>query len=175
MTKELIKIGFGGSCHWCTEGIFESLIGVEKVEQGWIGSEGENDYFSEAVIVHFDETVVPLEVLVEIHLHTHSSASNHSMRKKYRSAIYSFNNVQHERCEKLLQTLQAGFQQKLVTTVLPFKTYRHNTEDYQDYYYSNPQKPFCQTSIYPKIKLLAEKFNSAINKEKLRANNISIE
>lgn len=175
MINNLSKIGFGGSCHWCTEGIFASLTGVEKVEQGWIGSEGENEYLSEAVIVHFDETVVSLEKLIEIHLHTHSSTSNHSMRKKYRSAIYSFSNMQHEHCVQSLQVLQAGFQQELVTVVLPFKKYRHNTEDYQNYYYSNPQKPFCQTNIYPKLKVLAEKFNSQLNKEKLRVNNISIE
>ncbi|WP_269200069.1 peptide-methionine (S)-S-oxide reductase [Pseudoalteromonas luteoviolacea] len=27
------KLGLGGSCYWCTEAIFRSLNGVEKVEQ----------------------------------------------------------------------------------------------------------------------------------------------
>lgn len=166
------KIGFGGSCHWCTEGIFASVMGVKQVEQGWIASENENDYYSEGVIVHFDESVVGLETLIAIHLHTHSSTSNHSMRKKYRSAVYSFNEVQAEQAVKILQSLQKEFSKKLVTTVMPFKSYKHNSEDYQDYYYSNPQKPFCKTSIYPKLQMLAEKFNSSINKQKLEENNI---
>ena len=45
MGKE--KIGIGGSCHWCTEAIFQSLIGVEEVLQGWIHSDGEATFLYE--------------------------------------------------------------------------------------------------------------------------------
>lgn len=76
------KIGLGGSCHWCTEAIFQSLIGVLKVEQGWISSEKGNTSFSEAVIVYFDDSIMSLNTLIEIHLYTHSCTSNHSMREK---------------------------------------------------------------------------------------------
>ncbi|MBN8675033.1 peptide-methionine (S)-S-oxide reductase [Lacibacter sp. MH-610] len=168
------KIGFGGSCHWCTEGIFASVIGVQKVEQGWIASENENAYFSEAVIVHFDESLVSLQNLIEIHLHTHSSTSNHSMRKKYRSAVYTFTEEQFHQCSPLIKTLQYSFDESLITTVLRFAAYKPNTDDYQDYYYSDPRKPFCQTSIYPKLQLLAKKFSSNINRDKLKEYNITL-
>jgi peptide methionine sulfoxide reductase MsrA len=32
------RIGLGGGCHWCTEGGFESLIGIKVVNQGYIPS-----------------------------------------------------------------------------------------------------------------------------------------
>lgn len=32
--KGLERIGFGGSCHWCTEALFQSIRGVGRVEQG---------------------------------------------------------------------------------------------------------------------------------------------
>ena len=90
MQTNLYKIAFGGGCHWCTEAVFQSLKGVEKVEQGFITSYDQNNTFSEAVIVDFNTEKIDLKTLVEIHLHTHKSTSNHSMRKKYRSAIYVF-------------------------------------------------------------------------------------
>src|SRR3954451_12716902 len=84
------KIGFGGGCHWCTEAVFLSLKGVEQVEQGWIASQPPYDAFSEAVVVTYDPLVITLTDLITIHLHTHASTSNHSMRQKYRSAVYWF-------------------------------------------------------------------------------------
>ncbi|MFV8270119.1 peptide-methionine (S)-S-oxide reductase [Flavobacterium sp. GT2N3] len=54
------KVGFGGGCHWCTEAYFQSLKGVEIVEQGWISSKFPEDIFSEAVIVHYNPSVIPL-------------------------------------------------------------------------------------------------------------------
>jgi peptide-methionine (S)-S-oxide reductase len=51
MTTAPSKIGLGGGCHWCTEGVFASLIGVTKVAQGWIAPDGKQSNFSEAVVL----------------------------------------------------------------------------------------------------------------------------
>ena len=90
MKNDTAKIAFGGGCHWCTEAVFQQLKGVIRVEQGFVASVNEYQSFSEAVIVHFNPSIIPLKILVEIHLYTHKSTSNHSMRSKYRSAIYYF-------------------------------------------------------------------------------------
>lgn len=87
------KVGFGGGCHWCTEAVFQSLVGVIKVEQGFIAPLEVRNAFSEAVVVHFNQDEIGLKNLIEIHLRTHNSTSAHSMRDKYRSAIYAFDEV----------------------------------------------------------------------------------
>lgn len=151
------KIGFGGSCHWCTEAVFQSLNGVTRVEQGWIAAL-ESDYFSEAVIVHFDPGIIPLEVLVEVHLYTHNSTADHSMRKKYRSAVYSFTKDQKWTTEEILKNLQDDFSESLVTKSLSFKEFKTSEETFRNYYLKNPDKPFCKSYIDPKLKLIFKQF-----------------
>ena len=156
------KIGFGGGCHWCTESVFQSLIGVQKVEQGWIASIDENDTFSEAVIVHFDQDLIDLRVLIEIHLHTHSSTSAHAMRKKYRSAVYTFAETQFNAAEEIISSFQSEFNNRLVTKVHSFNDFKPSPLQFQNYYLKNPKKPFCERHIIPKLKLLQKQFPNSV-------------
>jgi peptide-methionine (S)-S-oxide reductase len=160
------KVGFGGSCHWCTEAIFRSLKGVTEVQQGWISSDGENTAPSEAVIVSFEETEISLQTLIAIHLHTHSCTATHSMRDKYRSAVYTFNDRQAAEAQTVIKGLQAEFEQPIITKVLPFQTFRLNEETYLDYYYKDPSKPFCQNIVNPKLKELIRRFQKHISPQR---------
>ncbi|SFV69453.1 Peptide methionine sulfoxide reductase MsrA [hydrothermal vent metagenome] len=157
------KIGFGGGCHWCTEAIFNALNGVSRVEQGWICSsvvEGSTD--SEAVIVHFNENKISLSRLIEVHLLTHSSTSRHSFRNKYRSAIYNFTHEQGKTAQDILIQKQKLFEKQIITKVYIFKSFTLNQEKYLNYYQKNKDKPFCQTYIEPKLKLLLQKFSEEV-------------
>lgn len=154
------QIGFGGGCHWCTEAVFQSLKGVTSVEQGWIKSVPPHDQFSEAVIVTFDRTLIPFEVLIEIHLRTHASQADHSFRAKYRSAIYTFDAAQASETRQILDELQVGFEAPFVTSILPFSQFKASEPRFQNYYLDNPERPFCKTYIDPKLALLRRRFGA---------------
>ncbi|MFD2602696.1 peptide-methionine (S)-S-oxide reductase [Flavobacterium suzhouense] len=162
------KAGFGGGCHWCTEAVFSSLKGVQSVKQGWIASTGNNSSFSEGVIIEFDESIISFETLIAIHLYTHSSTSQHSMRGKYRSAIYTFDDHDAEIVMQTIETLQSEFNEPFVTMVLPFKEFSLSRDELLDYYFSNPRKPFCERYITPKLKLIMERFSNVANNDKLK-------
>lgn len=162
-----------GSCYWCMEAIFQSLRGVTHVSQGWVESEGVP--FVEAVRLTYDPSLIGLTTLVEIHLHTHSSTANHSMRHKYPSAIYYEGSVQQQACEEVLKTLQTQFERPLVTQVLPFKGFKPSPDEMLNYYYNNPQKPFCQAQIQPKLKKLLHDFSAHVDdgqKHVIKQNNV---
>lgn len=156
------KVALGGGCHWCTEAVFQSLKGVVKVEQGYVCSINENSWFSEAIIVHFNDTEIDLSVLIEIHLHTHKSTSNHSMRNKYRSAVYVFTKAQEVQCKLILEKLQDVFENKIITQVFKFSEFKASRESIQNYYQKNSEKPFCKQFINPKLKLLHNQFSEYI-------------
>jgi peptide-methionine (S)-S-oxide reductase len=161
------KIGFGGSCHWCTEAIFLSLKGIGSVLQGWISSEGEYSGFSEAVIVEFDEVIISADTLIAIHLATHSCTSDHQMRAKYRSAIYTVDEDQSRNARTAIGLLQKDYEAPIITVVIPYRSFKLNTEPFLNYYFSDVQKPFCENIINPKLERLLKLFSNETNQQKL--------
>ena len=160
--------GFGGGCHWCTEAVFSSLKGVLSVKQGWISSIGDHASFSEGVIIEYDTDTITLDVLIAVHLYTHSSTSLHSMRDKYRSAIYTFNEADSDTALTAVEQLQSDFNSPIITQVLPYADFTINREELLNYYYSDPARPFCENYINPKLKMLMEKFSKEIDPAKLK-------
>jgi peptide-methionine (S)-S-oxide reductase len=163
--RSLDKIGLGGGCHWCTEAVFQMLRGVRHVEQGFIASTGKNSTFSEAVVVHFDPPEISLKRLIVIHLNTHSSTSIHSMREKYRSAVYTFSSQQEKIAREILTDLQHHFSKKLITGIFPFKEFRPGAEEFRNYYFQDKQRPFCQRYIEPKRQILLQQFSEDVKGE----------
>lgn len=157
----------GGGCHWCTEAVFQSIKGVESVSQGFVAASGVNESFSEAVIVKFNRDCVNLKTLIEIHLLTHQSFVNHSMRKKYRSAIYTYSEVQKLEVETVLKDIQSVYKETIVTQVLDFVEFKASRDEFTDYYYNKPSKPFCETYITPKLQMLMLTHSKNFNFEKV--------
>ncbi|NNE03772.1 MAG: peptide methionine sulfoxide reductase [Eudoraea sp.] len=166
VSEQNYKIGLGGSCHWCTEAIFQSLLGVTIVEQGWITALSEPAP-SEAIIVTYDSAIIDLHTLIEIHLHTHSCTSAHSMRQKYRSAIYVYSETQKQEAENSIILLQEDFDTPVITKVLLFESFKLNTPEYLNYYFNNPDKPFCKNIINPKLQILLARFMSSLDPNKI--------
>lgn len=157
------KIALGSGCHWCTEAVFLALIGVENVEQGYVALTDENTSFSEAVVIHFNLETISLQTLIEIHLCTHKSTSQHAIRKKYRSAIYYVSETQKTQADSILNTLQNKFKNKLVTKAYPFSEFKPSREAIQNYYQKNSSKAFCERFITPKLNMLLKHFSEYID------------
>ena len=79
MTMEMATVG--GGCFWCTEAVYQQLIGVDKVESGYSGGrilnptyeqicEG-NTGHAEVIRIHFDNTIVSYRDILEIFFTIH--------------------------------------------------------------------------------------------------------
>ena len=167
MEQQLLKIGLGGGCHWCTEAVFLSLRGVVEVEQGFIALKEDIDSYSEAIIVHYNPEIIGLEDLIQIHLYTHNSTADHSMRAKYRSAVYVFDSLELEKVTTILKLQQKDFSRPLVTRAYYFGRFKPSLPQFHNYYYSNPEKPFCSTYIIPKLALLLKEFKQNLDVSKV--------
>ncbi|WGK64486.1 peptide-methionine (S)-S-oxide reductase [Croceiramulus getboli] len=165
--EKLSVLGLGGGCHWCTEAFFQALVGIERVEQGFVASNSPHDSFSEAVLVHYNAQRIPEEVLLDIHLHTHQAEADHAFREKYRSAIYVPEGEDLAPYQRILSRLQQQFEQSLVTQVLPLVSFESSELRFQNYYRSNPERPFCQRYIEPKLQFIARSYARHFDRSKL--------
>ena len=156
--QTLKRVGFGGGCHWCTEAVFQSLRGVTLVEQGWIASQAPYNNESEAVIVHYHPDTISLSDLISVHLCTHSSTSKHSMRKKYRSAVYYFDSADKTLIKNEISKNQSEFNEAIITLTLPFAAFRLSPAQYQNYFKKHHSRPFCKAYIHPKLQVLMQRY-----------------
>ena len=156
------EIGLGGGCHWCTEAVFQTLRGVQQVDQGFICSSPPDDTWSEAAIVRFDPKVIGLPSLIDIHLHTHASTSQHSMRAKYRSAIYVSSTRQAYEAIAILNDMQYAFSEPLVTRVLPVAGFRSSEPTWRGYFEKNGGNQFCERYIEPKLEKLRNAYTHLV-------------
>ena len=152
------KIGFGGGCHWCTEGVFQALRGVLHVDQGFIQSEAPSDAWAEGVVVSFDPTTISVATLAEVHLRTHSAKTSYSPIERYRSAIYTFAANQHHESARIVAEFARNSGGTARTLVLPFLGFRPSEERYQNSYRTDPDRPFCRRYIDPKLAYIRRNF-----------------
>lgn len=156
----MAKAGFGGGCHWCTEGVFQALRGVSQVDQGFVQSDAPADTWAEGVIVTFDLSVIQLATLSEVHLRTHSATRARSPRGKYRSAIYIFEDSQRHESELAIARFAEETGKAVHTLVLPFRNFMASDEHHQNYYRTDPSRPFCRRYIDPKLEYIRQHFST---------------
>lgn len=172
------KITFGGGCFWCTEALFQQLIGVSKVESGYSGGEVANPSYqavcsgstghAEVVEVTYNPEEISFEDLVKIHLTTHDPTTLNRQGAdrgtQYRSIIFYRSEEEKELASKVIDEVQDVYQNKIVTELKLFEKFYPAEAYHQDYYASDPDRPYCQVVIDPKL----EKFKE-LYKEKIKA------
>lgn len=165
---------FGGGCFWCTEAIFSRIRGVESVTSGYAGGHEANPtYFrvseewtghAEVVRVEFDPTAVSYEQLVKVFFDTHDPTSLNQQGAdrgtQYRSIILYTSPEQQKTAQRVFDALQkkADPLHPLVTQIVPLDEFYTAEEYHQKYFALNPQEPYCQVVIGPKLEKFERKY-----------------
>jgi len=170
-----------GGCFWCLEAVFDDLRGVQSVESGYAGGHVENPSYravcngdtghAEVVRVQFDPAVLSyrdlLNVFFAIHDPTTLNRQGADVGTQYRSAIFYHSPEQKETAETLIRELneQKIWDHPIVTEVKPISNY-YQAEDYhQEYFANNPNQPYCQAVVAPKVSKFRKHFHDVLKKQ----------
>lgn len=170
---------FASGCFWCTEAIFQELVGVKKVESGYIGGENDNPTYqevcggntghAEATRITYNPDIIPFKDLLEVFWQTHDPTTlnrqGNDVGTQYRSGVFYLNEDQKQLAEEYKQKLdKAGiFDNPIVTEITAASEFFVAENYHQDYYSQNANQPYCNLVITPKV----EKFRKVF-KEKLK-------
>src|SRR5207244_3746950 len=121
-----------GGCFWCTEAVFRDVIGVTKVESGYIGGSVANPTYkqvcggdtghAEAIRVTYDPAAISLAELYDVFLGTHDptqlNRQGGDVGTQYRSAIFVDGDAQRAEAGAAIERWNAEHPgQTAVTTV----------------------------------------------------------
>ena len=171
MTEEVAIVA--GGCFWCTEAVFLDVIGVTKVESGYIGGHvasptykqvcGGDTGHAEAIRVTFDPDQLSLDDLFDIFFATHDptqlNRQGNDVGTQYRSAIFPIDEVQADKARQAIERANADNGGRVVTTIEPRGTWWPAEDYHQDYWASEGQRnPYCLAVIPPKLQKLRKSF-----------------
>lgn len=145
---------FAGGCFWCMEAPFDELKGVTETTSGYSGGQKEKPTYEEVsaggtghyevVQVTYDPKVVNYEKLLEVYWHNVDFYDDRGQfcdkGQQYKSVIFYNNEAQKNAAEASKASLpkSKSANDKVVTEILPAKTF-YAAEDYhQNYYKKNP-------------------------------------
>jgi len=170
----------GGGCFWCTEAVFDDLIGVVDVVSGYSGGHKENPTYqevcsettghAEVVQIKFDPSVTTFKEILQVFFATHDPTTlnrqGNDVGKSYRSAIFYHSDEQKRTAKNLIAEIEEDdvFGAPVVTEVTEFTNF-YPAEDYhQEYYAKNPNQGYCAAVVGPKVakfrKVFADKLKT---------------
>ncbi len=162
----------GGGCFWCLEAIFKRVKGVKKVESGYAGGRRKNPTYeqvctgttlhAEVVKIEFDENIISykeiLDIFFEIHDPTQLNRQGNDIGTQYRSIILYLDDTQKEIALKKIEELKS---KNIIPTteVKKLDTFYKAEEYHQNYFENNPDNPYCQYVVKPKVEKFLRSYN----------------
>ena len=160
----------GAGCFWCVEAVFERIDGVIDVVSGYTAGKTKNPSNKEVISgktghvetaqISFDKTKISYDQILEIFWLSHDPTTlnrqGNDVGTQYRSAIFFHNLNQKNIAERSLKEKSDSkiFKNRIVTTIEKLDIFYEAENYHQDYFNNNPNAPYCQYIILPKLKKL---------------------
>ena len=173
---ESTKATFGGGCFWCIEAVFQRVRGVSKVESGFAGGQISNPTYREVVSGRTNHAEViqitynPKELsyadLLRIFFSTHDPTTlnrqGYDTGTQYRSIIIAADEEELKIAEEVKAEMAQYFDDPIVTEITGPAAFYKADENHQNFYNDNPEQPYCQAIITPKVNKLRAMFKDRL-------------
>lgn len=151
---------FGLGCFWGAERLFWKAKGVFSTQVGYSGGFTPNPTYkevcsgatahTEVVRLQFDPEKISYEELLKLFWENHNPTQGYRQGNdngtQYRSAIYTYGDIQHQKAKESKDTYQKALHERgfgtITTEVLPAKEFYY-AEDYHQQYLDKNKDGYC--------------------------------
>jgi peptide-methionine (S)-S-oxide reductase len=154
-----------GGCFWCLDAAYRVLRGVHSVVSGYAGGNVDSPSYeavctgttghAEVVAVTFDETVIPVDVILDAFFTMHDprqlNRQGNDVGTQYRSAMFPTDSDQRELFEAALARANETWGGGVVTTLEDFTEFFPAEDYHQDFFAKNPTQGYCLAVAVPKV------------------------
>jgi peptide-methionine (S)-S-oxide reductase len=170
--SKLKKAYFASGCFWCVEAIYESLLGVENVTNGYSGGHTQNPTYessntgrtghAEAVEVIYNPKEVSFKTLVNIYFSsqnpTQFNGQGPDRGSQYRSIIFYQNESEKMIIINKKNSLAKQLNSEIAAEIVPFEKFWIAEKYHQNYEQLHPNNRYIQNISIPRLNKFKKKF-----------------
>ena len=161
---------FGAGCFWCVEAVFRQFNESLDLRVGYTGGTLENPTYEqvcsgttghvEVIQIEYLSDKISYSQLLDIFWESHDPTTLNQqgadIGTQYKSAIFYHNLGQKRIAEnsKALENRKSLYIDPIITEILPLTVFYLGEDYHQNYYQINPNVPYCQIVIKPKLNKL---------------------
>jgi peptide-methionine (S)-S-oxide reductase len=156
---------FASGCFWCSEHIFEAVVGVDSAVSGYAGGSVSNPSYdlvntettghAESVLVYYDPKVISYEELVRVFFSSHDPTTpdrqGPDVGSSYRSILFYRTPAEKAIAENVLKEFQSSFSSPIVTEIKELKEFYRAEEYHQNYIEHNANSPYVRGVSIPRF------------------------
>jgi peptide-methionine (S)-S-oxide reductase len=188
-SDEVMKVGltpphnraiaaFAEGCFWCTEHIFESVVGVDSAISGYAGGNlpfptyelvnTETTGHAESILVYYEPNVITYTELTQVFFASHDPTTpdrqGPDVGSSYRSILFYLTPTEKEIAETSLKTFSSSemFGDSIVTEIKELKEFYRAEEYHQDYILVNPDNPYVRNVSIPRFELFKKTYKGKL-------------
>lgn len=169
---------FAEGCFWCSEHIFEAVVGVDDAVSGYSGGKTNRPTYeevsrettghAEAILVYYDPQKVSYQELVKVFLTSHDPTTPNQQGpdrgSSYRSIAFYQNDTEKAIIEKEIELVNQSkrFKNKVVTEVTPLKIFFKAEDYHQNYLHLHPENPYVRQVSIPRFELFKKTYKGKL-------------
>ena len=171
---------FASGCFWCSEHIFEAVVGVDSAVSGYAGGTVDNPTYelvntettghAETVLVYYDPDIVSFEELSNVFFSSHDPTTadrqGPDVGSSYRSILFYQNEEEKKIAEEAIRKFQASFNDPIVTQVKALTEFYLAEEYHQDYIHHNPNTPYVVGVSIPRYENFRKSYHGKLKEDR---------